>query len=163
MTASNGCDSTSILTLEVLPISETTIEVAICEGEEYEGYSEAGTYTDIFTGNNGCDSIRVLELTILPADDPDCMANAVDDAEAIVPVQVSPNPFKNHLNINCDCDLEMQVELYNMVGKKIMTQTIYFHQGNAALTINNLTPGIYILIGFDDKGNKVFSEKLIRG
>lgn len=36
----------------------------ICDGNLFEGYGSAGTYTDIFTGVNGCDSTRVLELSI---------------------------------------------------------------------------------------------------
>lgn len=36
----------------------------ICEGDLFEGYGTAGTYTDIFTGINGCDSTRILDLSI---------------------------------------------------------------------------------------------------
>lgn len=36
----------------------------ICEGNLFEGYGTAGTYTDVFTGVNGCDSTRILELSI---------------------------------------------------------------------------------------------------
>lgn len=42
--------------------------VTICEGESYQlgdqELTEAGVYTEVFTGSNGCDSTVVLELTI---------------------------------------------------------------------------------------------------
>jgi hypothetical protein len=49
----------------------STIEVTICDGETFEGYSATGTYEDIFTTSGGCDSIRTLFLTI-EACQPDC-------------------------------------------------------------------------------------------
>jgi len=42
------------------------INVAICEGENYAGYTSAGIYVDTLTGVNGCDSIRTIRLAIKP-------------------------------------------------------------------------------------------------
>ncbi len=66
-TASNGCDSTRVLSLTVLPPAMSSEEASICQGESYEGYTAAGVYTDTFTAANGCDSTRLLRLTVLPA------------------------------------------------------------------------------------------------
>lgn len=66
----NGCDSTVNLTLTVLPIQETNLQVSICEGNafEYNGatLTDAGTYTYVYTGENGCDSTVTLVLNLLP-------------------------------------------------------------------------------------------------
>ena len=62
----NGCDSTRVLNLTVLPVAGTMTAITICAGESYEGYTEAGQYTDTYTGANGCDSVHVLNLTVLP-------------------------------------------------------------------------------------------------
>ncbi|MDN5204897.1 T9SS type A sorting domain-containing protein [Fulvivirgaceae bacterium BMA10] len=64
----NGCDSTRILKLTVLPPpAEYVVQDTICEGEIHSsGYSKEGTYTDVFPNLNGCDSTRVLELKVLP-------------------------------------------------------------------------------------------------
>ncbi len=67
--SANGCDSTVITELTVLPLSVSNISAEICEGDSYfaggDLQSEAGTYFDTLTASNGCDSIVVTELTIL--------------------------------------------------------------------------------------------------
>ena len=69
-TAENGCDSTVTLTLQVLPVAETSLSAEICDGAtlEFNGQilDEAGTYTAILTAENGCDSIVTLTLGVLP-------------------------------------------------------------------------------------------------
>ena len=47
----------------------TTINIGICPGQNYAGYTTSGTYTDTYTGSNGCDSTRVLNLTVYPKRD----------------------------------------------------------------------------------------------
>lgn len=64
--ASNGCDS--IITLNLLINSNTisVVNATICTGQNYEGYTTAGTYIDTLVATNGCDSFRTLNLTIKP-------------------------------------------------------------------------------------------------
>ena len=68
-TAENGCDSTVVLTLQVLPVSPVQLSVQICPGAGYsfngEDLTESGTYTAFFTAENGCDSTVTLELLVL--------------------------------------------------------------------------------------------------
>jgi len=68
-TAANGCDSTVNLDLTVLPISITSLNNSICEGETYtfdgQILSNSGSYSDTLIGFNGCDSIVNLSLTVL--------------------------------------------------------------------------------------------------
>lgn len=40
--------------------------ITICEGNSFEGLTQAGTYRDTFSLSPICDSIRVLQLTVLP-------------------------------------------------------------------------------------------------
>ncbi|MGB3073845.1 MAG: hypothetical protein WBB36_00915, partial [Chitinophagales bacterium] len=42
----------------------TFISITICEGDQYEGYTEQGIYVDYFINVAGCDSIRTLNLTV---------------------------------------------------------------------------------------------------
>jgi hypothetical protein len=62
-----GCgtyrDTVNIL---VKPKVFTTIDTTICQGRSYAGYTNAGTYIDVFTGSNGCDSTRTLYLAVTP-------------------------------------------------------------------------------------------------
>lgn len=48
------------------PVS--SIEAAVCIGESYEGYDQAGIYADTFSLMNGCDSIRILSLRLVACD-----------------------------------------------------------------------------------------------
>jgi len=43
---------------------ESFIATSICEGEQYEGYSETGIYIDSFVSQSGCDSVRTLDLVL---------------------------------------------------------------------------------------------------
>lgn len=66
----NGCDSTVNLTLTILPLQHTTLDVSICDGESYSfdgnDLTESGAYEAVLTGSNGCDSTVSLNLTVLP-------------------------------------------------------------------------------------------------
>ena len=69
-TGSNGCDSTAILNLTVLPLLNAAVEATICANQTYDfngqTLSDAGNYTAVVTGSNGCDSTVVLTLNVLP-------------------------------------------------------------------------------------------------
>lgn len=68
-----GCDSIVTLTLEVLPLQETYLTEAICEGESIsvggESYTASGSYSNVLTGYNGCDSTVFLDLTVYSVQD----------------------------------------------------------------------------------------------
>ncbi len=69
LTAANGCDSTVNLNLTVLPIPQTTLNVAICQGQDYQvgnsNYTLPGVYRDTLTAATGCDSIVTLNLQVI--------------------------------------------------------------------------------------------------
>ena len=65
-----GCDSIVTTVLSVGEIFESTVSVAMCEGETYiEGtsiYNTTGTYTDTYQTVLGCDSVIITELIVHP-------------------------------------------------------------------------------------------------
>lgn len=67
--ASNGCDSTNYLVLEILENKDSLVSAEICEGEIFnlgnQAYMEAGNYQQNLIASNGCDSILSLDLKIL--------------------------------------------------------------------------------------------------
>jgi hypothetical protein len=71
LSATNGCDSTVVLNLSILPSSSSTIAATICQHETFlfsgAVLDETGVYTANYAGVNGCDSIVTLTLTVLPA------------------------------------------------------------------------------------------------
>ncbi len=55
--------------LTIIPLcqsSTSTIMENICDGEDFEGYTQSGTYEDILINAQGCDSIRTLVLEVHP-------------------------------------------------------------------------------------------------
>ncbi|NND05808.1 MAG: gliding motility-associated C-terminal domain-containing protein, partial [Saprospiraceae bacterium] len=69
ITSSAGCDSTIVLTLEVLDEILDSITAQICLGQTYtfgtNVLSVTGTYVDTFNSTYGCDSIVTLTLEVL--------------------------------------------------------------------------------------------------
>ena len=67
--ASNGCDSTIHLDLEVLTTYQTNIVEQICEGEAYtigsESFDQTGQYEVTLASTLGCDSVVSLDLLVL--------------------------------------------------------------------------------------------------
>jgi gliding motility-associated-like protein len=68
--AANGCDSTHYVRLEVMETTITSEEITICAGETASIFgvpqSEAGFYSQSFTGSNNCDSTHQISLRVLP-------------------------------------------------------------------------------------------------
>lgn len=68
LTSVNGCDSTVILSLELLPELTENLILEICEGEEFvfngEVLTSPGEYQAILTASNGCDSTIHLQLVL---------------------------------------------------------------------------------------------------
>ena len=63
----NGCDSTFVLHLTILPEVATSEETVVaCDSYEWHGqtYTESGTYTHVTTAVNGCEHTAILHLTI---------------------------------------------------------------------------------------------------
>lgn len=65
-----GCDSVVTLTLDVLPIYFDTIDVSICQNDNYvlgaQVLSTSGFFTEVFQTANGCDSSVSVNLTVHP-------------------------------------------------------------------------------------------------
>ena len=65
----DGCDSLVNLTIEITPLSYSTVVEEICEGDSIEVagliFNFAGNYDIPLEGSRGCDSIVTLELTVL--------------------------------------------------------------------------------------------------
>ncbi len=49
-----------------MPHISSEIEAIICEGEEFEGFTEAGIFETKLTPSNGCDSTRTVTLEVRP-------------------------------------------------------------------------------------------------
>ncbi|MFM7152914.1 MAG: hypothetical protein ACKOZV_02170, partial [Bacteroidota bacterium] len=67
---SYGCDSLVTLHLDVRPITQTNVDIDICQGEFYSlggiDYTNSGVYPITLESSYGCDSLIILKLTVLP-------------------------------------------------------------------------------------------------
>ncbi|PHI21251.1 hypothetical protein CEQ90_04330 [Lewinellaceae bacterium SD302] len=74
LTTMNGCDSLIEEVVTVQPTFVDTLEVSICQGEnyvaqdgtEFPNSTESFTYQSVLTGQNDCDSIVEETVTVLP-------------------------------------------------------------------------------------------------
>ena len=64
--STSGCDSILELHLTIRSLVSTFINISLCEGQVYAGYTLQGIYINTFIAVNGCDSIRTLNLTVKP-------------------------------------------------------------------------------------------------
>jgi len=69
--SANGCDSTVVLNLQVIPDVGEIVSANICAGETYSFGSQtlslSGSYSELFKTANGCDSTVVVTLVVNPA------------------------------------------------------------------------------------------------
>jgi Secretion system C-terminal sorting domain len=63
-TNANGCSTSATKQITVSSNTTSIINQSICAGENYQGYTVAGTYIDTFASAAGCDSVRTLNLTV---------------------------------------------------------------------------------------------------
>ncbi len=71
LVASNGVDSTVVMTVSVLPVTSSTIHAAVVENNlpymlNGTPYTQSGAYTQHLTNAAGCDSTITLNLTVYP-------------------------------------------------------------------------------------------------
>jgi len=70
---------------------------------------------------------------------------------------VYPNPVNNLLHIKLNTAKQTQVDIYNVLGKRVISKTIY---NSEIISTQNLSSGIYILRL--TQGNTTISKKLIK-
>ena len=96
---------------EYRTIYDTTL-VSICEGEAFEGLSEAGTYSDTLYNEDGCADVITIDLTVLPEKDP---AYVVGNDNIFVEGKtiLYPNPCSESFSIK-NTDGLLNVSVFNI-------------------------------------------------
>src|SRR5690606_33753619 len=85
-----------------------------------------------------------------------CYSTLSSDEFDMSSIKVYPNPVKNELHINLNTNFETTVEIYNVLGRRMLNQTI---QNSEILSTENLSTGVYILKL--TQGNQSITKKLI--
>ena len=118
-TGENGCDSTVVLTLDVLPTQSTLIEATICDNEAYDyggvSLTDAGDYTYIFGSENGCDSTVTIRLSVLPVPMTTIEASVCEgnsfEYNGVLLVNAGPNVFTFSAENGCDSIVTVILEV----------------------------------------------------
>jgi len=110
-----GCDSIVTTNLTVNPVSGSTVDTTICEGESYMAggaeQTESGTYYDTLVNASGCDSVLTTNLTVEECD------TGIPQNGSGFGVRVYPNPTTGLVTIESK-SLDY-FEVYNLLGKNI--------------------------------------------
>ncbi|MCF6295826.1 MAG: T9SS type A sorting domain-containing protein [Flavobacteriaceae bacterium] len=80
-----------------------------------------------------------------------------DDFNVNSNVKVYPNPFNNIVNI--DTESNSKIEIYNLLGKRILTQSI--NRGNSQLDMSKYANGVYI-VKITNENNQIKTLKIIK-
>ncbi|MEE0899487.1 MAG: leucine-rich repeat protein [Bacteroidales bacterium] len=130
--ASNGCDSVVMLTLNVNPAFDTTINATINIGDVYSEYgfneTEDGTYVQNLQTINGCDSTITLNLTI---------NTSLQDIAELTEITFHPNPTSGMITFSKEIE---RIDVINNIGKVVMR----FFDTNE-INIETLPAGVYYL------------------
>ncbi|RMF29566.1 MAG: hypothetical protein D6765_04310, partial [Bacteroidetes bacterium] len=172
LTAASGCDSVVHLTLEVLPVEETFLNLAVCEGDSVvvggQSFSQAGQFEVVLSTHEGCDSTVHIELALLP--NPDTLLELALCAGAAVVVggQVfdQSGSFEVVLSSWQGCDslvrLELSILPCNVVASLSVEDATCAGLADGRLfleVVEGLAPVTYAYeaLGFPLQGNGVLS------
>jgi gliding motility-associated-like protein len=109
--------------VSILPLVSSIVDISICEGLNYMGYTQSGVYTDTFPSAQGCDSVRTLNLSVIrttkpklgpdrvicPGDtivlDPGTFSTYLWQDGSVSPVYTVTAPGTYSVSVNATCGL----------------------------------------------------------
>ncbi len=173
--SANQNQSDEIITtyLTVNPVTYTSEDIFITEGESYEGYTVSGQYERTLTTVSGCDSIVTTYLNVEPAPVVDEVINPIigkrknsltTDVE-IREIKKSndfnlyPNPAVSYINVDFLYmpEVETRIEIIDINGKTVYHQTI--ESVTTRIDVNALPTGMYYINSVNSQQRMV--KKLI--
>lgn len=143
-----GCDSSRVINLSVLPNTEYAETISICQGQTYQGYSSSGTYTTHYNSANGCDSTYVLNLTVQPYVTLDIESTICEGGDYLG--YNLPGIYVDTLYSTNGCDTIRRLSL-NLLENIAISQTAVLCPGEAYAGYN--LPGTYQFINAGNNGN----------
>lgn len=141
--------------------SNSSVRDTICQGEEWNGYKESGTYTDQLMAQNGCDSFRTVHLVVLPKNTPRCTPTTSEVTQKLS-WSLFPNPANETLTIRFGTSTEYarEVGVYDALGALIKTR-----KGNGSsvhIDISNLPNGVYLARWSSIESGHTFTQQFIK-
>lgn len=124
----------------------TNVDITICEGEEFMGYTEDGNYNFSIPIGITCDSLISLDLVVLPDSDPACIVSTNNYEN--LDLQIYPNPVGNLLYVKSNIS-NLIHQLIDINGKSILVSK------QAEIEVGDLLPGIYFLKSYGEKVSSI--------
>ena len=76
---------------------------------------------------------------------------------------IYPNPAGDFINIQYESDHQLNVEIYDLNGRKILSKPVQFNNLNRfRINVSNLIQGLYIIYLVDDSNNEVAIYKMLK-
>ena len=113
-----------------------------------------GTYTVEIKNNKGCTATE----TIVIQSASNCSTTSTAFEESANPI-FYPNPFTNQLQIGAKIQEKTTLEVWNVMGQRVMVEGIQAQQETVRL--RQLPAGIYLMVLKNALGKILFAEKLI--
>jgi hypothetical protein len=126
--AINGCDSTVVISLTVIPKHRTKIVVNICEGEIFtfgtQTLTTTGEYFETYKSSKGCDSIATLHLNVNPTYNvtEDIIISNIDNYHG----WTENGTYQRYLKSITGCD---SIVTTNLIVEQAITQKIALEKG----------------------------------
>ena len=152
----NGC-AIQIFNVEVELIETimSSMDTTICQGFDYMGFSESGTYEiESIDDETDCLSVLTLDLTVLDASDPLC-TTATHNLDPST-LQVFPNPVRSQLRIETAYKWET-IHILDTQGRLIHQVTNTQNQ----LDVRGYSPGLYFIKCTDRDGASVIKKFVV--
>jgi len=83
------------------------------------------------------------------------------DPNRNIDVNCFPNPVQDYLNIYCDCNLS-SITVLNIHGQQVLENQLKSYSFGSQINLIHLTQGLYLVNGFDVRGNVLFTRKFIK-
>ena len=76
---------------------------------------------------------------------------------------IYPNPAGDFINIQYESDHQLNIEIYDLNGRKILSKPVQFNNLNRfRINVSNLIQGFYIIYLVDDSDNEVAIYKMLK-
>lgn len=129
-----------------------------CDNKSHGGFMWSSTWLDYYIPTFLMDEqmhfIYGLGLTVSCQD---CAVVNVPEIEKVNPT-VYPNPATNNFTVNLGNDEKAFIQLFNIVGQEVMSETI---TGTAQVNVANFNPGVYML-KINQNGNSYTTKVIVK-
>jgi hypothetical protein len=178
ITGTSACANRTGVTYSVTPVAGTTYNWTVPVGAVITAGNSTNAITVDYgpfigqvtvTASNACGTsqARVLNVTFNCLSPLQLVSSEEEEEQVqLLSASVYPNPTVNEINIEftADVDKMVVVELYDILGNKVMEQKQQVVSGTSILTssLDEFTKGVYLLRVLDSEGNNLYKTNVVK-